>query len=355
MTRKQGIRAIIFVLVLCLCLAGANRLLFPFSDEDTNQTKSFYNTENDSVDVLIIGTSLMMMSFNPLRMYDRTGIVSYNRASSAQPPQVAYLTAKETFETQHPKLLVISAGALVIQYDYDHREGLIRRSLDYKKNSADKYTVVKDVVEQAKLQDPDSKQTVQSFFFPLLRYHSRWPQLFTSGPDSFKFERDYLYGYNPIFKTGDTPDTSAESMKSTKKYYVDENTRYWYGKILDMCRENGTKVLLVGNQDMRWTPGKIEALTAYADEMGVDFVDYNTPEMKAATGLNWKTDFYDHKHTNVRGSIKFTDHLSAYIQQKYNLGPSKVSKEYRDRMKSDIEKFKADCRENTEKGFKVIW
>ncbi|MDD5824234.1 MAG: hypothetical protein PUD55_07475 [Firmicutes bacterium] len=355
MTRRQGIKAIGFVLVLALCLGVANKLLFPFSKEDTNQSKTFYMEEENTVDVVVMGTSLMMMSFNPLRMYDQTGITAYNRACSACPPQLAYLIFEETLETQKPKVLAISGGALVIQYDYAHREGLVRRGIDYRKNSELKYEVVKDIVKQAKAQDPDSKQTVQSFYFPLLRYHSRWPEVIWYGPDDFTFKHDYRHGYYATFRTGDTPDTSEKSMQSTKKYHVDETTRYWYGKIIEECKANDIEVLIVGNQDMRWTPGKIECLTAYCEEMGIDFVDYNTPEMKAETGLNWKTDFYDHKHTNARGSLKFTDHLARYIKQKYNLEPSDVSDEYKAHLAKDIERFKKDCAKATEKGFEVIW
>lgn len=350
MTKKQLSKSIIFVLILVLCLLGINRALFPFSEHDTNQTKTFYETEENSVDVLFLGTSLMMMSVNPLRVYDDTGIVTYNRACSCQSPQIAYLTLEETLETQSPKVVVLAAGALIIPYDYEFREPFLRRGMDYKKFSWTKYEAAKDISKQS-----GGVQTVQSYFFPLLRYHARWGEVLVNGIDSFDYEYDYLHGYYATTKVVAQEDISGERMVSSKAYEVDENTRYWYGRIIELCKENDIEVLAVGNFDLRWTAKKHTVIEAYCEEMGIDFIDYNYEPLKSQLGIDLEKDMYDLKHTNIRGSLKVTDSLSYYIRDKYNLAPSKTSDNVKKQFEEDISQFKADIAKYNKKGFDVSW
>ncbi len=342
MTKTQAKRALIFILILCLALVGCDRLLFPFSEYDTNQDRTFYEIEENSIDVAAIGTSLMMVGFSPLRLYDKTGIASYNRANSCQSPEQAWLVVRETFETQKPKVLILAAGALVIHYDYEFREPFLRRGMDYRKLSWDKITAARGIAEHSEVDD------TLSFLFPLRRFHTRWGEVIVNGPDKWRelAGYDYMHGQYASFKHDEIEDISAKNLKSKKVYDIDENTRYWYGKIFEMCEENGTKVLFVGNKDMRWTMGKHDVIAEYAEEVGADFIDYNISPVVDEVGLSWKTDYYDHKHQNVRGSIKFTDHLGQYLVEHYGLGESDISDADKKQWQEDIERFKEDIANN---------
>ena len=342
MTKTQAKRAIIFILILCLALFGCDRLLFPFSEHDTNQDRTFYEIEENSIDVAAIGTSLMMVGFSPLRLYDQTGITSYNRANSCQSPEQAWLVACETFKTQKPKVLMLAAGALVIDYDYEFREPFIRRGMDYRKWSKEKLIAAEAISENSEIDD------TLSFIFPLIRYHSRWGEVIVNGPDKWweLAGYDYMHGQYAYFKQEAIKDISAKNLASTKEYEINEDTRYWYGKIFEMCKENGTKILFVGNKDMRWTMGKHDVIAEYAEEVGADFIDYNISPVVDEVGLSWETDYYDHKHQNVNGSIKFTDHLGQYLIEHYGLSASEVSESEKKQWQEDIERFKEDCANN---------
>ena len=342
MTKQQLKRAGLFILVLILSLALCQALLFPFSEYDTNQDMGFYDLEENSIDVAVIGTSLNMIGFSPLRLYDQTGITSHNRANSCQSPETAWLVVKETLETQKPKVLIVGAGALIIDYDYEYREPFIRRGMDYRKWSKDKLTAVKSI---AKHNEDDS---VLSFIFPLIRYHANWPNVIYNGPDNWFKLRGYdnMHGQYASFKRIAQTEKDSTYFNEAIEYKVNGDTRYWYGKIFELCKENNVEVLLVANKENHWRQAKHDAVAAYAEEMGLNFIDYNMEPLRSSVGLDFTMDYYDSKHVNVNGSFKYTDSLGAYLQSYYGLGASNISEATKKQWEEDVATFKEKCANN---------
>ena len=72
----------------------------------------FNALEEDSADVLILGTSHPEFGISSMKLYENTGIVSYNLSSSQQPIEVSYYVLKRAFETQSPKVVLLDPEAL---------------------------------------------------------------------------------------------------------------------------------------------------------------------------------------------------------------------------------------------------
>ena len=215
---KQIILSLIFLAILAVCLFYAQQQLIPFNDQDTNQTATFYETEEDSVDVLTVGASSVMVSFSPLRLYENTGITSYVRCSSVQAPPVTYLNVKESLKTQKPKLVVVSAYTLLLEYDYDEYESWLRRGMDYKKLSIDKIKIAKAISDRSEW------QTTSSFIFPILRYHARWKNILNGENHKEHLgEYDYMHGQFPVYKHKTIEDVSAEKMAETELAHITDD------------------------------------------------------------------------------------------------------------------------------------
>ncbi|MDD6310919.1 MAG: hypothetical protein PUB09_03155 [Firmicutes bacterium] len=337
---KQIILSLIFLAILAVCLFYAQQQLIPFNDQDTNQTATFYETEEDSVDVLTVGASSVMVSFSPLRLYENTGITSYVRCSSVQAPPVTYLNVKESLKTQKPKLVVVSAYTLLLEYDYDEYESWLRRGMDYKKLSIDKIKIAKAISDRSEW------QTTSSFIFPILRYHARWKNILNGENHKEHLgEYDYMHGQFPVYKHKTIEDVSAEKMAETELAPITDDNMYWYDKMITLCKENDIQVLLLVTPDMRWTTGKHEALQQIADKYDVQFLDFNVDDITAKCGIDWETDFYDNHHVNAPASIKVTDYLSDYIVDTYGFGPSDVSDSVKNQFEEDIVQFKKDLKE----------
>lgn len=349
MRSRNLTKTICFLLILLILFLVVQRGLLPYSWMDTNQAKTFYKISDNSTDVVAIGTSLMLMSFSPLRMYDKTGVSSYNRASSVQYPRVAYFVVKETLKTQKPKVIICSAMSLFNNRDVDRQEPWIRRSMDYKKLSIDK---IKAAVEI----DKDSEtQSALSYVLTLLRYHSRWDEFFATGLNSKFGNYDYSRGHVKNYNHRTEEEIANMERHDKADPYIDEKCKESYRKIVKLCRDNGVKFLFVGNIHQKWNDKFHKVTAEFAKETGADFIDYNSPEMMKACGLEWEYDFADWKHTNVRGAIKFTDHLSAYLVEKYHLKESALTTEDRLQYKKDIEKFYMKCSKGLNDGTPIYW
>ncbi|MCQ2546184.1 MAG: hypothetical protein MJ161_01380 [Clostridia bacterium] len=340
---KNLAKTVAFIVILAVIVLALQTQFVPYQFQDTIQAGTFFNyTEEDSVDVLISGTSSIMVSISPLRIYEDAQIVSHVRGNSRQPPQALYLDVKEALKSQHPKLIACSAAMLLTDFDVDKEEVRVRRSMDDMPLTWDKIEVAGEVVDESEW------QTLSSYVLPILRYHDRWVEIRDGLQVGNRKDYDYKHGQWAVYKTVPQEDVSAEKMKDDTPVQVTESSMKWYRKVADLCRENDIQLLLVTTPDLRQTEGRHEAFARAAEELGADYLDYNVDGITAKCGLDWKKDFYDNHHANAGGSLKVTDYFVEYIQDRYNLKASDVSPEVQKHFEEDIAHFKDVLKE---KGF----
>lgn len=331
--RKKEIRNTALFLIIVLALTLLLQSIFVlYSPEVSDQTATFYDLQEDTIDILFVGTSTLMVGVSPLRFWETTGITTHTRGNSAQPAQITYLNIKEGLKYQSPKLIVCSIKSLVWDYGgVDGAEHGARRGMDYKKLSVDKLKVAYAI-------EGDSDwQTAISYILPILKYHDRWDSL--EKTDFRKSEYDYLHGQYMIFEEKEILDVSDINMANTDSVKLYDEGIYWYEKIIDLCEENDIDLLFVEFPDMRWTMGKHLAVAAFAEEHNVNFLDYNCNDIILQSGISWKSNFYNEYHLNPRGAIKATDYLAEYILKEYSIEKSTVSEEIVKQYEEDLENF----------------
>ena len=86
-----------------------------------------------------------------------------------------------------------------------------------------------------------------------------------------------------------------------------------------MCKEKGIEVVLLHLPKMSWTYEKSQAMETFAEEQGVDYVDFDTEEIRTQVGLDPAVDYYDQGHVNLTGSVKVSEWLGNYLDQTYDL------------------------------------
>ena len=62
---------------------------------------------------------------------------------------------------------------------------------------------------------------------------------------------------------------------------------------------------------------KINYANKKAEDSGFDTINFNTPEMREALGVDYNRDFYNERHMNIWGAMKYTDYLSDYLDNRY--------------------------------------
>ncbi|MDY4069516.1 MAG: hypothetical protein SOY45_06535, partial [Lachnospiraceae bacterium] len=202
-------KCICFLFLLIPLVQITNFILLPkyYTNQDWPTSSTFigfYQMEPDTIDVLAFGSSHMASGFNPQELYEEYGIRSYNLSSEQQNTLVSYYWLKEALRTQHPQAVILDCFFL-FPYEEDmpfnSSESCLRKSVDFMKPGTVKRAMIHDICEL------DNTQSALSYYFPNIRFHTRWYALDKS---DFQFRVDgaasKLKGYCP-FRTACKTDT----------------------------------------------------------------------------------------------------------------------------------------------------
>lgn len=318
MKLKQIVKVIIACLLFLAIVTISGKIFVPDYTVTTSNNQAFYEAPENSADVMFFGSSSILRGASPLLLYGETGITSWVKASTLQAPHITYLDVQEAFKTQKPKVVFISTLFIFEKYKMDAREANLRIALDYKKLSKEKLAAIRETVANSK------EQTFLSYVFPVLRYHSRWDEVLEKGMESRASEFLYAKGQVYFFKARPIkPLTGKIDPTAEKRTPLNSWAADYYIKAIDLCKENGAKVVLLTLPRTSWTQENYQAVKAFAKQNHVDYIDLNLDEALHELDFNFKKDFFDIKHLNIYGSAKATKYLGTYLTKECRMKPSK--------------------------------
>ena len=329
---RFGIRALCLAILTILCVVAVNHLLIPKYYYDNNWPTTtgltgFYDMEEDSVDILFMGSSHTMTQINPQVLYDLYGMRSYNLASEQQNLVLTYWWLKEALRYQSPECVVLDTYFL---FTYKHTEVLnsaeasTRKALDSMRWSQVKWEAVRDICAI------DEAQSLMSYIFPNIRYHSRWMDLVE---DDFPFTslagHCELKGYDPLYKAagsetyapfaaGDS--TETEEMLPLMEEYLD--------KIVALCKEEGIELILIKTPSTSATVKKYNTLCAYAEANDLTYLDFNEQSLYESSGFVFTEDMYDGGHGNVEGALKITTAMGNILAEDFGIEGDKTDAQW---------------------------
>lgn len=317
-------RSMVFLCILCICIKFTWQTITPKVCYEgmvpaTLSYINFYKMENDTIDVLFLGSSLAATAYIPQEMYDRYGIRSYNLASEKQSPVISYYWLKEALRYQSPKVLVMDCNYFFQTNDLilNSPEISIRRALDYMKWSPVKLEAIQTICRL------DQSQSWTSYFFPNIRYHARWAELAENDFTLDKMADGYdLKGYAPLAgRCG-----SGHDYIPYEKDSFEEETdmlplmKNYLDKIYNLCEQEDISLILVNVPQLNADKGKFITIQRYAKEHGLAFYDFNEKNLYVASGYYFPTDSSDSSHTNLWGARKITAYLGSILAEQYDIG-----------------------------------
>ncbi len=244
------------------------------TDAGCIQLADFYRLEEDTVDVLFVGSSHVYYSINTCNLYDDYGIASYLLASPAQPVWISYYFLQEALKTQSPRLVVFDVCTLYKKQSDVGAASL--PSLISMKPSREKWKAIRAVNQEEKLLDAISA------FFSFPYYHTRY----------------------------------------------DELTRHDYENTKRVRYQKNIPLLLVNSPYLNQTEEKQKAYNyvfAIAKEYNIPFLDSNfVKEMQ----IDFAKDLLEPSHLNYYGSVKYTDYLAKWIKSHCPLPDRRADKRY---------------------------
>lgn len=321
---KFAMRAICFFIILFIAVLYTNHVLtlkryYDYAWPSTSTYNDFYKMKNDSVDVIFLGSSHVVNSMNPQKIYDDYGIRSYNLGNEQQSTLVSYYWLKEALKTQKPKVVVMDTLTL---FEFQPNEKLnstessVRLAIDPMHFSKNKLDAVKDICSI------DESQSLESYLFKNLRYHTRWTELNEQdflfpemerhiGSKGFAGLRGTVVNevYEP-FQIGETSDY-GEMLPVMENYLL---------KIVELCDAQGIELILVKTPAVVWWPQKNNTVSQFAQEHGIDFYDFNDIDLYNQINFDFYSDMADNAHTNIWGSEKISGFIGEVLNQKYSFG-----------------------------------
>lgn len=310
---KITIRCALFLVVFALIFGYCSDMVRR-QDDEVDAIHGYYGVEENTLDVLFMGSSPYLRGISPNIMEDN-GFTSYVRASALQPPSTTYHLLAESLEYQSPELVVLFPDNIFTEYDYVEREGDLRRALDGMKISMHKIEAV-SVITAA-----DERQTMLSYLFPFFRYHERWKEVewFVDEPETLPLYSETNGNVSlPDISPQEYPENFMEDMGEALPE-LDGESVYYFEKIIALCKENDIEVLLMHMPKMSWSYGQSQAISNFAEEMDVAYLDMDLEDVRLELGLDTQVDYYDQGHMNTTGTVKVSKWLGAYLAETYEL------------------------------------
>ena len=310
MKKKYIVKAVIFASVFGVLLHQVSKVVTTPSDYRNYQWISgFYEEEEDSLDVVYVGSSNCYAFWNPMVAWEEYGITSYPYACNDQPFAVSEYLIEEIKKTQENPLFIFNINATS---DATITTQKLHYLLDYMPFSMNKLAITKYLTDLGEFSLKDSLE----FYFPIIRYHSRWSELV---PEDFEYELEGIKGASSYstYLSG-MKNIEDEYVVSDKKEEPLEEVLIQVEELLDYCDKENVNILFVTvprSENNEKRVGRLNAVTELIESRG--YPTLNLLDSYDELGIDLATDYYDKVHLNIHGSIKYTHYLSEYLVENY--------------------------------------
>lgn len=350
--KKSIIRIICFIMILGTVLLCVNHVLkLKYSDGIYDMTK-FYELEDDSVDVLILGSSHAYQSFNTGVLWNDYGIASYVLGGSVQPIWNTYYYLKEALKTQTPELIVLEGYCVYQNHKFADDSRIICNTYGMKWS--------KDKIDAIKISSP--KERWNEFIIGYTQYHTRYSEL--SKEDFYKNKGNPLYndwkGFGCNMATKARESTDVTGMDGRSPLY--RKSEEYYRKTIELAQENNIPIVVV-IAPYAGINGDVELLfntaSDIASEYNVNFINCNLS--LSEIGIDYTTDAADGNHLNYKGNQKFTRYIGALLKDNYVISDHRGDTNYAswqrnaDYISQQIYNQELSEMDDAEDIFKKIW
>ena len=325
----KSIKAISFLIILSfLCLCLGHFFVPHFSLESNFYGKKAFNDQPDnSIETILIGSSVIYHGVSPMEMYEAQGISVWDMGSSYQPLSSSYYMLEEAYRMHTESLDTVVLD--VFELTRETNSSLRRLITDAMK--------FYDLKIEANIAFTDNVKDAISYTFPLISYHSRWSEISREDFNKNRDYRPYLRGYyldterNYFEQQGyselEIPNYTADSDKEEAMF--DKEALVYFKKILEFCEEKNLRLVLIKTpMAMHWGDSEHNAMVKIVDEYGLEFLDFNYDPLFTEIGFNYATDLQDTDHMNYYGVRKLTAWLGDYLVKECGASDVRGTEEY---------------------------
>ena len=298
------------ILVVTLVLGAMSSLCSPKRHNYGSDWGEFLQEEENTIDVLFIGSSLTYCNIIPAVFWEETGLTAWDVTGPELTVPGAYHYLRQALKTQSPQAVFIEISAVL----YPRHTGFTKTVIGQMPWGRDR---IEMIISEA---EPENRL---GLIFPLFFYHSRWSELSRDDISVFcdGYGTDMSAGYTYLNQYR-VPEGYVERTDSGKDAQNNERNLQYLLKIAQVCREAGITPVFYESPAASTMPRSLmdpvyEALSAIEGTVVVNFNDH-----RDAIGAALEGDYYDPLHYNAVGAEKFSRFLAQWVTEQLSLTPS---------------------------------
>ncbi len=318
-TQRCIIKTVIFILVGVI-LFSLTQKAFTLNKSDLQYSRmnSIYNEEDNALDAVYIGPSNVYAFWNPMIAWEEYGIAVQHYGSASIPVTVAEYLIREARKTQPDALYIVSINSL-------GEDGVLDKAMHYVVDnmplSTEKLRLTNYMIKANGLSFADGLE----YYFPIIRYHSRWNEL-PLGDSNWKDTIKNSSNYETYLTLSENATAKFSKTDETKE--ISQLVTDGLNSLLDYCDREDVRVLFVTAPQARGSSvvKKFNTVNNLISSRGYTVLDLiNNIE---DTNIDLTRDYYNTRHTNIHGAIKFTHYLSEYLIENYGFEDKRENPDY---------------------------
>lgn len=304
------VRVICFFVILGVLASTAQYYLQyreRYNDNSSFQIINFYKEKKNSADAVFIGSSITFSYYSPLFAYDSYGVKTINYSSSGM-GMMAYRYAIDEVRKYQKDALIM----LTITPNYQMNYLGVHFMSDYMPLSKNKVAFLTRYFTQ----DEESILNSIGFYVTLMEYHDRWAEM---DLEDFMIDEGIKGATRHKYYLSTVNDVSEYRLSTEEREDMPELMRDLMTDLLDYCdekQESNIVFILPPKSYSEEEYRQFNTLYDLIQSRGYDVLDLR--DSLDEIGLFADQDFYDINHTNIHGSIKYTDYMIRYIMNRYS-------------------------------------
>ncbi len=309
--RHIAVRAVCFLILLVLVLIGIQSVFRSTDSRAYSVVRGFSLEPSNTLDAVYVGSSNVHAFWQPPVAWEEYGIAVYSYSINKLPMRAIKYLIMEARKTQPEALYIVNLNSIVnVTKDTPISVDSIHRAADFLPLSLNKYQMILQLCKDANFTGASTLE----YFFPIIRFHERWSSLKASDfshkidirkrglmTSEFIKSSDVSLIYSITQEKTELTDLQLEVMDDLLDYFDSEQVKVLFVIVPQALSSDYCSQL-----------NAVEELVRGRGYECLDLLENYEP-----LEIILETDFYNKKHTNVHGSLKFTDWLGSYLVEHY--------------------------------------
>ena len=323
MRTKEWLKVIGFSLVMLIVIVIVGEIVRP----KDSSFDAYYSVPDNTVDVIVVGSSHVYCGYIPALLWDEYGISSFNVYGWSIPTRTAYAYVVEALKTQELKAVVIDVASFFygVSPNTDEIDAMNYSGNINFRGSINRFDLMfKDAYESINRKKLGEINDIT-------KYHNNWksPEIFNQTTDPSRF---FLRNFGALY-------SEIEYEPFILNFYQERRepipvVQRYIEKLEKLSKEKGFELIYI------MTPCDIKQeemevvnwFTDYCAENGYSFL--NIMDLSNPTQFDYQHEMGDIDHVNYKGAEKITRYLGNYLVAKLDF-PDPQSNADRERISKD--------------------